>query len=235
MHTPARTRPAVLAGVVALVAALPTACNEHAAGGITTPPAPPAPSTPVPTSALPSAAVSTSAAGDSTAEQQRIRAARDAGRPPKDLVWRIPVTRTWTKLPKTENGKQEWHVKPGCRVRLWQLSGASDEPTTTSKDVVDWTAKDNSASFPGKPKPVYRKRGTIMMISYVRGIDDVAKVRMTDAIVDYGPARAEVIGYRSGDLALSYTSYCRTAAAFTKVSASDFNAFRDGLGAEAAY
>jgi len=175
--------------------------------------------------------------GTDAAEHARIRAARDAHKPPKDLTWLAPPTpKSWTKVREQSDGWKQWHVTPGCNIDLWQFSKVHKDPRAkNSRGLVTMTAENYSVVFPGKPKPVYRHRGTVKVVGFVTGIPDIRKVTMAEAIVDYGKARAEIIGYRDGDWAISYTSYCPTVASFKKVSASDFNAFRDKLAEQTTY
>lgn len=238
---PVVTVGAVVAGALGVSVA---GCADHASSGLMTPTAiattPSASATSAtPTTAVPTSApsgVGTTSATANTAEKARIRAAWRAGKPAKDLIWRIPTDPpSWTKLPKEQDGLQQWHVKPGCYVRLWQLDGAGGKNPMTARDVLEVTAEANSALFPGKPKPAYRNHSIIKTTAFVGHINDVGQVKMAAAYVDYGKARAQVVAYRDGDLALSYTSYCSTAKSFTKVSASDFNAWRGRLAEETYY
>lgn len=227
-----------IAGAAALLVAPLAACNEHASSAVVTPTAAStdyATAEAVPTTTVaPDPRVATSSTADDAAEKARIRAAWHAGKPPKKLIWRVPnKPKSWTELPKTENGKRKWFVKPGCNVILWQLSGARS--TKTSRGVLKLLADEHSEAFPGKPKPVYRSESTTMQLGLVAVTNDFSKVEMAESIVDYGKGRSELIAYRNDDLALAYIGSCRTVASFKKVSVSDFDPWLDTLAMEATY
>lgn len=224
--------------VAALVAGGLTGCGDHASGGLTTPTAPSAVQSSAGAgqtgSASSASGTPTSSTASGTAEKARIRAARDAGKPAEDLVWRLHTTpKSWTKLPKAADGKQKWFAKPGCYVTVWQLDGARS--AKTSRGVLKTMAAATSADFPGKPKPAYRSRSTTKVTGFVVGLNEFSTVKMAQAIVDYGTARTEILAYRDDDMALTYISSCRTVASFKKVAASDFDGFRDALIAEFTY
>lgn len=224
----------VTAGVGVLLAASVTGCQDGASSTVTTPSATVA-GTRTAEAAVPTASAP-AATTDDGSEQTRVRASHDAHKAPIDLIWRLPKDpSTWTKLPKKQDGLQQWFVKPGCYVRLWQLDGAGGAHPMTNRDVLEKIAVDNSSLFPGHPKPAYRSRTTTKLNAFVAGLSDVGHVTMADSTVDYGKARARIIAYRDGDLALAYTGYCRTAADFTKVATSDFDPWLQDLAEESTY
>ncbi|HWC21175.1 MAG TPA: hypothetical protein VG502_02635 [Flexivirga sp.] len=228
-----------IAGVAALLASPLAACNEHASSAVVTPTAAStaqATTEAVPTTSAPEPSVNTSSTADDTAKKARIRASFRALAPPKNMVWRYG-SRPWTEIPAspTDVGLKEWQVKPGCHIRLWQYFGYSDSDPTTSRDIVKEIVIANSSIFPGKPKPKFRSNGTVELHTAAGSIEAIGTVRVPQSTVDYGAARSQTLAYRNGEFAIAYTSYCLTAAAFKKVSATDFDDFRDSAAASFTY
>ena len=178
------------------------------------------------------ASTTASSAGNS----DQIVAKIAAGAPPEDLTWAIAsAPSNWKALSGQGAGEHQWQVSSGCGVLLQQPSGIGTTTKVTSKSVVEHTAEQIKTVMPGTPEPTYTKWSTRMMPNVVPGLAGTAKVRMEEAAVRFGAVRAQIIGYRNGDFALTYVAYCSTSAKFDAAAKSDFDPFLKRLAAKTTY